>query len=289
MGMIADMLFAIAIIAVAPGAVAEFQLRIGDVRSAADSTLVVIGCFDGSNAGLIRPGGGEGNGLGSGGWRILFLLPEQPGCVDPPGHGENIDNILAEEQEIVEKGNKGEQTVGEEARCSQLDHVQHHQRKIQHCKDPCLDRDDEQEQKLGVGVQRCVTQKQTQIQIADSSPSAENHAENILQKDTGQIKQIKPQRTPEIFHGPPQRKVAEQTDSGQQNAACVVGKSIGEKPPDLALQDQLPVKAEGVIKGVAGIKHTDQIYQGAAEGHIQHQIGDSFCAVAEAEALKAAA
>ena len=42
MGVIIDMLNAVAVIAIASGAVAEFQFRIGNIRSAADSAFVVI-------------------------------------------------------------------------------------------------------------------------------------------------------------------------------------------------------------------------------------------------------
>ena len=45
MGMIADVIFTIAVVAVAAGAVAEFQFRVGDVGAAAYGAFVVVVCF----------------------------------------------------------------------------------------------------------------------------------------------------------------------------------------------------------------------------------------------------
>ena len=76
MFVIADMILAIAIIAIAPGTIAEFQVRVGCIRPAADGAAMVIGSFWGGHRGLIRTGGGEGDdaGLLLGGGGFLFLL-----------------------------------------------------------------------------------------------------------------------------------------------------------------------------------------------------------------------
>ena len=109
MGVVIDVLFAVAVVALAPGAVPEFQLGEFGVRPAADSAAVGIGCYRLCCAGLIRACVREGNRAGF----LCRLLFEQPAGIDPPGQGDHIHNILAEEQEIVGKRNDTEQIVGE--------------------------------------------------------------------------------------------------------------------------------------------------------------------------------
>ena len=96
--MAADVFFAIAVVALAAGAVAEFQIRVGNIRPAANGAAVIVGGFGGGHSGLIGTGGGERDYVGTLGFRCIFLLPlKQPGCIDPPGHGEYIHHIPAKE------------------------------------------------------------------------------------------------------------------------------------------------------------------------------------------------
>ena len=108
MCMITDVVFAVAVIAVAAGAITEFQLRIGHIGSAADGALVgvsFLGNLERSRTGSI--GEGDSTGLGSG------LLFEKSADFDPPGQRNHIQNILAKEQEVVSQGDQREQIVGE--------------------------------------------------------------------------------------------------------------------------------------------------------------------------------
>ena len=157
---ITDMILAIAIIAVTPGAIAEFQLRVGNIRSAANSAAVVVRRFRGCYCGLIGPGGGEGdNGRLLFGGLLLFPL-KQPGCVDPPRHGEYICHILAEEQEVVQQGHQREQTVRKSSGDNGIiDYIEKSDSQINQGKDPSLYRDDKQKQELCTGVQGGVGDK----------------------------------------------------------------------------------------------------------------------------------
>ena len=110
MAVIGDMLFTIAMVALAPGAVPELKLGIADIGAAADRALVGVGRLDGSGAGFVRTGI-EADDLGLLGRGGLFL--KQPPGVDPPGPGNHIQHILAEEQQIVGDGKQGEEVVGE--------------------------------------------------------------------------------------------------------------------------------------------------------------------------------
>jgi len=71
MGMVVDMILAVAEVAVTAGAVPEFQLRVGHIRSAADGTLVGVGGFGSGGGGLVGAGAGEGDGAGLG---VLFCF-----------------------------------------------------------------------------------------------------------------------------------------------------------------------------------------------------------------------
>ena len=64
MSVIIDMVLAVAMVALAPGAVAELQLRVGHIRAAADGAFVGKGCLGSGYCRLVRTGVGEGNGLG---------------------------------------------------------------------------------------------------------------------------------------------------------------------------------------------------------------------------------
>ena len=106
MAVIADVILAVAVIAIAPGAVTELQLRIGDVVSSAYGAAVGVGCFGCSLGGFIGAGikpdhlGTLRSGSG--------LFPEQPGCVDAPGPGNHVEDILSKEKasKYINKNNE---------------------------------------------------------------------------------------------------------------------------------------------------------------------------------------
>ena len=100
MGVIADMILAVAVITLAAGAVTEFQLRVGGVGSAADGAFVGVVCFGFGVGGLIGTGGREGDDFAPGGG-----LSGGPSGVGPPAQRKNIDHIFSEEQEIVAQRN----------------------------------------------------------------------------------------------------------------------------------------------------------------------------------------
>ena len=119
MGMIVNVVFTVAVIAVAAGAVTEFQLRIRHIGSAAHGAFVGVRCLHSCGAGLIGAGSGEGDGAGF----CLRLLFEKSAGVEPPGQRNYIHNVLAKEQEIVGDGDKREQVVGEETCGGQLNYL----------------------------------------------------------------------------------------------------------------------------------------------------------------------
>ena len=283
MGVVIDVVLAVAMVTLAPGAVAEFQLRIGHIRAAADGAFVGVGGFGRCHRCLVGTGVGEGDGFGF--LRFLGSSPEEAPGVHPPGHGEYIGHILAEEQEVVGKGDDGEQVVGEWIH----DQIEYHQEQVNQRKDPGFHRDDEQEQKLGVGIHGGVSQEQAEIQMIRVGASAEDHAVDIHKKDATEIEEVEPEGSPAVLYGPTQGVVAQKTNGGIENVAHIKGQRIADQTPDLALQDGCPVKAEEIVKGIGLVNDAHDINKSAAQCHIHHQIWNALIPVAETEPVKAAA
>ena len=179
--MIVDVVFAVAVISCAAGAVTEFQLGITDICAAAYGTAVGIGCFDCGSGGLVRTGTGEGNDFCAILLRRIFFLLKQAAGVETPGYRKDIDKILAEKQEIVQQGNEGEKTVGEKTVVGHGDHLPQRENQIKHTENPGLYGDDKEQQKTGIGKQSRVGKEKTQIQTSNRGPTSENQTENILQ------------------------------------------------------------------------------------------------------------
>ena len=95
MGVIVDVIFAVAEVAVAPGAVTEFQFRVAGIGSAANCTAMRVG-----NGGLLAAAPGERNRSGLIG-RCLFLLSTDDSKA--PGGRQYVDHISATEDEVVQK------------------------------------------------------------------------------------------------------------------------------------------------------------------------------------------
>ena len=199
-GMVGNMLLAVAVIAVAFGAVPKFQFRIGYVCFTAYGTLMQI-IRSGRSVLRLVGGGGELDYFGpSGVGSVLFS--EEFLYFYPQGERDDVQNIFPEEQEVVGNGNQREQTeregIGE--------YFNQCQYQVKHSKNPGFYRNNEKQQERGIGIKCCVGQEQTHIQVGYICPNiegvGENQAENIHQNYAGEIEQIKPQCSPLVFNDP---------------------------------------------------------------------------------------
>ncbi len=281
--MVGDMLLAVAVVAIAAGTVPEFQFRIGSIGSAADSAAVGVGGLGRGGRCLIGSGI-EGNHL----WPVpgkILLCPfyTAPG-IDPPGLGKHIQHITSKEQEIVGQGNNAEEIMGE----GDGEEIQSHQHQIDQGENPGLHGNDEEQQKMGVGIHGGVAQKQAQIQIGHIGLSAKDQAPDVHHQKAGQVKQVEFKDTPAVFHSPSQRIVAEQGNSNEQQIGVsgTVDQRIGNQPPDLPLQDALPMETQQGIKGIVSGHLSHQIDNGSTGGDVKHQVGDAFIPVGVAEPFK---
>ena len=157
MSVVGNVILAVAVVALTPGTIAEFQIGEFGIGTTADGAAVGIGGLGLGNCCLIGTGGGEGNyfGLLLFGGDGLFALTHQTIEIGPPGQGNYIDHILAEEQEVIGQGDHGEQVGGEGI----YHQTEKHQRQIQKGEDPCLHRNHIHKKELGVGIHGGIGQK----------------------------------------------------------------------------------------------------------------------------------
>ena len=159
MGMIVDVILTVAVVSIAAGAVAELQLRISYIGSAADSAAMGVDLL-GSRP-FCPIGWGEGD-------RPCTNRFGLAASVDlcPPRKRQQIGDVFAEEEQIVGKTHQREQTVGEEdlgeAKIEQFDGVE---QQIQQTQDPCFDRNDKENHKLCIGIERGIGDQERHIQI----------------------------------------------------------------------------------------------------------------------------
>ena len=151
MHVIGNMVFAVAVVALAPGAVAEFKLREFGIGSAADGAAVGVGGAGPGRSGFaVRSGEGDNLRTVTGLCRVASVLPLQ---LDPPGKGEQIAHIRAEEQEVIEQTDQREQTVGEEHEgIAHIEHTDADEQQVNQCQNPGFHRNHEHDQKLCIGI-----------------------------------------------------------------------------------------------------------------------------------------
>ena len=131
MGVIVDMLLAVAMVTVAAAAIAEFQFRIRNIRSAAHGAAVGIrrcaflrATVEGDGTGLLT-GRLFGRGMGYCFGRSLLIFPNA---------GNNIQTILAKEQQVIQNGDQREQIVGEvQAGVHKICNTEHQVNHIEKC------------------------------------------------------------------------------------------------------------------------------------------------------------
>ena len=110
MGMIADVVLAVAMEALTARAVTELQFRIAHISATTDCAFVGVRRFHCGGGGFVRACSGEDDGFSFGG-SLAGLSLEQPSEICLPGHRNHIEHILAEEQEIVCQCNHGEKAA----------------------------------------------------------------------------------------------------------------------------------------------------------------------------------
>ena len=202
MSVIIDVILAIAVVAAALGAVAEFQFRIGHVCPSADRAFVpVLGS-------VYHPR----TGMGCAG--AAFLIGLCPICIGAaaiagpatklilPAVGQNMDAIASKEQEIVQHGEQREEI--------QLNHFYQKQQQIGPGQILHLQRNNVHQQHLTIRVQGSQGQEKTQVEIEGGGGGVQNQRGNVHNQYARQIKQVEFQCAPGSFHHPSNAVIGKQ-------------------------------------------------------------------------------
>ena len=278
MAVIIDMVAAVAVVPIALGAVAELQLGVRNIGSSAHRAPVGI------SRGLLLGGLGH---MKMNDLRLLLgRAVENLAELVLPGKGNDIQNVLSEEKEIVSQGNQGEK-VG--CGVGRLKYANQDDDQIKQGKHPCFDWNDEKQQKSRLRVQGCIAQEQAHIEVIHAGLTVENQPVNIHQHHAGEVENVEFQCAPLALHGSAQRVVAEQGNYHKENIAVPQCQGIGKQPPDFAPKDSGSVEAQKVIQGKIPCKNADEVNNGIAKNDIKHQVGNALIAVFVAEPLEISA
>lgn len=151
MGVVIDVILAVAEVAVATGAVAELQLGIGHIGATAYGTAVQIGGLSFFLA-LVK-------GDCSGG----PLLPGSAMSAGADRLRQQIQYILTGKQQEIGNADQREQIMREQV--AHIAHINDQQNQVKNAQEPGLYRDNEENQKLAVRIGNGEDQKQSKVHI----------------------------------------------------------------------------------------------------------------------------
>ena len=210
-------------------------------------------------------------------------LPKNMDGTEGPRAGSS-DLIGAKEQEVVGKGDDGEQIAGE----GQKQEVHQHQNQVKETKEPCFHGNDKEKQETGIRVHGGKGQEEAGVQIGNTGLGSEDHAVDIHQDHAGKIEKIKPEGTPAVLDGPAEGVVDEQGDTNQQEISVsnAVGQRISEQPPYLTAQNEAAIKGKNVVKTIIVVDLGQKVNNGGSDADIEHQIGNAFVPIGVAPAFK---
>ena len=131
-----------------------------------------------------------------------------------------------------------------------------------------------------------VAEEQAHIQVIHVGGAVKNHGIDVHHHDTGEIKQIKLEGSPQAFHGLSQGKVTQEGNHLEKNIVLKECQRIGEKTPDLPVKDCGPVEAQQVIQHIVICQDAHNVNNRGSYADVEHQIGYAFAVVFVAESLK---
>ena len=292
--MIVNVILAIAVISVAPGTVTELQFGVADIGATTYGTAMGVSrcLFRGRTflTELDRSG-------------ALGLLRLALGNIGRKG--DQVQNILSRKQQEVGKANQGEQVMREEQ--IGVDDLNGDQQQVNKPQEPGPNGNDKEYQKLCIGMGRGKHQKQTQLQIKrhvgieigekfrghrntvdhDRGGGTQDHGECVHQQHTGEKENVESQCAHGSFHMPSQMVEEIESDEGQKRTGGGIhNKGEGHEPPDLTLQDLDLIEAQPVVKKTGALDQCQQIHHSGSDDNIQHQIGNAFVPISQAETVK---
>ena len=209
--------------------------------------------------------------------------------------GQDVFDVAAEEEEVVQKRHDGQQPVEREER-GQLqgrEHVQHREAEIDPRHVFHLDGDEEEQQHLRLRRDGRDGEKQAEVQRGRVRSGAEQHCGQIGQHKSGQIIEIEAERAPVALQDLSELIIAEQRHRRQQQSRAPhvvqVRKDVRKQPPDLPAQNGGAAEAEIAVDDIAGVDVRERIDRQISNGNDEHEIRNALAPVFEAEAFKPSA
>jgi len=235
MHMIIDVIHAVAVVAIAAGAVAELQRRVLRIGAAADGALMAVRLLTGLAAVILRP-------VGIGLSRSVGIFGAMAAITQ--GIGQDVPDVAAEEQEIVCKGKERYQPVKIQKAALKhedeaLEKIPQGNAKVDPSQILCLDGDNKVHKELQLGQQCGYCQEEGQVQSTGGGIAVQQQRTHIKEQNAAQIIEIKAQHAPLLLKQSAKLPVEIQHQNGQYHAkgtiAQHIGEHIGEQPPDLTV------------------------------------------------------
>ena len=273
MHVVVDMLGAVAVVAVALGAVAERLVGIIGVGLAADGAFVEIALL---LMGL--PGG--------------LLEVHRLAGVAVPGASQHAHEVRPEEEHIVENGHQGHQSHGEIAAYQHARHGQGQKAQVQPGQPFGLDRDDEVDQKGRVRIKGGEGQEEGHVQVVHiggliPAVAHQTHDQAVHdgKDDAQKVVYGEFGGAPGLLQAAADGIVQQHREEKPEEVFVERHKNKGHQPPDLPLEDQRRDKADPIGKGIMA-EQVQQQHDHVAHGDDQHQIGDAQLGVPVAETVQ---
>ncbi len=265
MNMTGNVVHAVAVIAVALGAVAEFHVGVVRIGYTTHGTFVEV------SFGLLR-------------FFLCFFEVDCLGVGAVLHTAEQAGEIAGKEQEVVGDGQQRDQCVQEIAGKHVTDNRPGEECRIQPGQPLDLDGDDKENQKLCVGVQGGKGEEHGQVHIAHGGIAGQK-AQKHIQNHAYKIEQGKLGAAPFPFQCSADHPI-QVCGQGEVEKPAVQGQKYkGQKPPYLSLQDVGDGKVQELGEHTCA-EHIQQVDSRRAEHDDVHQVGNAKPGMLMAKAIK---
>lgn len=278
---IEDVVLAEAVVARAPGAIAELQIREVGIGTSADGTLMAVAPL-GLFLLLLADGGLKVYGL------LRALVPGEEADI-----GQYIPNAVPEEHGIHQphRYQAGQQGGKQELYRIGVhtDDVVEGQEHIQDSQPLGLDGQYEIQADQGIGIKGGKGQEKNVVEVAvghhrPGRPQPAQKGKCHCQHNTGKIKQCELGAAPVLFNGGTDEVVEKQPHYHPDDPVILGNENPGQKAPDLTAENGLGIKGQDGGSGILG-KGVQKKDRCGDDDHIAHQTGDAEPGVVEAKAV----
>ena len=270
--MVVDMVLAVAAIPCALRAVAELQIRVRQLRAAADRAAEAgLALLVGD---LVDP-------------PLLHLpLPALPGGMIADEIRQDVGRLLSEEDQPDHDGHQGQKPVQIDQAPGEAgnhgddpgDRGKEGQPQIDPGQPLHLHGEDEPDPDLLIRQQRGHSQEEAEVDVEGAGSGAQEQSGQIRQQDADQIIEVEAQHTPGLLQHAAAPVIEKQPEGAPDGPGFHhVDQGIAEEPPDLAVEDGVAVEDQQTVEQrVVRLQDVEQVDQDVANGEKEHQIADAL-------------